>query len=308
MSLNRRRTLLCVTAIAAVSVCLCFPSAPRVIAQVARVTLESLQNQINGMINGTVKVGKATTADTANSVSWTNVANSPDFITVAQAEAAYVHKSGGTVSGRLNLDAGLKVGNSAETADASNTGLLRFNPAISRLEVSTLEGWKQLVTAEPGSVVQTVWAQANAPVVVTGTIPFDNTIPQQTEGQQVLIASITPKSSTNVLLVEAVINVAEKDNVQALTAALFRHTAPDAVAAVYEDPSPADSALGGFGTTSRQMVLRTTVPAGSTAPTSFRIRIGGNNGDVVLNGSPGSTNSALGGRVISHLSVTELWQ
>lgn len=57
----------------------------------------------------------------------------------------------------------------------------------------------------PGDTVQVAYAETAANTVLSTVIPADNTIPQVTEGTQVLSASITPTSASNFLLVEAMI-------------------------------------------------------------------------------------------------------
>lgn len=52
-----------------------------------------------------------------------------------------------------------------------------------------------------GSVVQTVVAVTTTPAVVTASIPYDNTIPQQSEGTELMTVSITPQFASSKLLV-----------------------------------------------------------------------------------------------------------
>lgn len=49
----------------------------------------------------------------------------------------------------------------------------------------------------PGTVIDRAYAEFTATSTFATTIPLDDTIPQNTEGVQVLSASITPKSTTN---------------------------------------------------------------------------------------------------------------
>lgn len=48
-----------------------------------------------------------------------------------------------------------------------------------------------------GKIVQTVYAEYTAQTDLSALIPYDNTVPQNTEGTQILSASITPSSATN---------------------------------------------------------------------------------------------------------------
>ncbi len=54
---------------------------------------------------------------------------------------------------------------------------------------------------KPGTVLQTVYAEYSANVDVAGAIPWDDTIPQITEGTQIFSQSITPSSTANKILI-----------------------------------------------------------------------------------------------------------
>lgn len=47
---------------------------------------------------------------------------------------------------------------------------------------------------------------------ISTAIPWDDTVPQNTEGAEVLSATLTPKSATNLLEVEAVVHYSENEN------------------------------------------------------------------------------------------------
>jgi hypothetical protein len=52
-----------------------------------------------------------------------------------------------------------------------------------------------------GSVIQTSYAEYTANSNLTAVIPVDDTIPQNTEGTEILTATITPKFATSLILV-----------------------------------------------------------------------------------------------------------
>ena len=52
----------------------------------------------------------------------------------------------------------------------------------------------------PGSVVQTAYAEYTANSNITAVIPNDDTIPQNTEGTEIINLSITPRFATSVIL------------------------------------------------------------------------------------------------------------
>lgn len=134
--------------------------------------------------------------------------------------------------------------------------------------------------------------------VATGTtiIPQDDTIPQITEGDEYMTASITPTASTSTLEVEVSIMVTSSV-LTWVTAALFRDSTANALAAamVYG----VTTTTGGFITFKHRVV------AGSTSATTFRVRAGGSAaGTTTFNGVSGGRQ--LGGVMASSITVTEV--
>lgn len=132
-------------------------------------------------------------------------------------------------------------------------------------------------TALPaGAVVQVVNAVTSAVATGTTLIPLDDTIPQNTEGDQYMSVAITPKSTTNTLVIEAVVTYAH--SVIAHTAiALFQDTTANALAAQSFLEPIANGSLNGK--------LLHTMTAGTTSSTTFKIRIGADTaGTTTFNG------------------------
>lgn len=146
--------------------------------------------------------------------------------------------------------------------------------------------------AAVGFAVQQVNTLTSAVATGTGTIPLDDTIPQITEGDQYMTVSITPKSATNILVIQSTVWLSHSVGSIDLTIALFQ----DAIA----------NALATNGTFMFTATGRATVPlfhsmiAGTTSPITFRIRAGGSGaGTTTFNGVSGvrfygtSTKSSL---------------
>lgn len=152
-----------------------------------------------------------------------------------------------------------------------------------------------------GDAIQRVFSEAAGVVSLTSAIPMDNTIPQSTEGTQILSATITPTSSTSVLLIEAMVFASETSNVgDAIIAALFQGSQADAVSV-----GVIGSMNGGANyLTSGMAMIKYRVIAGSTAPIVFTVRAGNNAGAAALNAT--HTGATLGGKIVSHLTVTEI--
>lgn len=134
--------------------------------------------------------------------------------------------------------------------------------------------------------------------VSTGTtvIPQDDTIPQQTEGDQYLSQTITPKSATNLLIIEVDIYLGHSANA-AKIAALFQDSAANALAARY--------IYQGNWVDPTLITLRHIMTAGTTSATTFKVRAGGSSaGTLTVNGSTGSR--TMGATSKSSIMITEV--
>lgn len=135
--------------------------------------------------------------------------------------------------------------------------------------------------------------------VSTGTtvIPVDNSVPQNTEGDQYLSVSITPKSSSNILVIDVTIILASSvGSTNSVVAALFQDSTASALAA----------AFGGVGVNNAPQTIsfQHVMTAGTTSSTTFKVRGGaGGAGTTTLNGSAGA--GLFGGVCISRITVTE---
>jgi hypothetical protein len=97
------------------------------------------------------------------------------------------------------------------------------------------------------------------------SIPYDNSIPQITEGDEYSTLSITPKSATSKLVVEAVIIAANSVAPNAMTVALFQAATANALAA---------SSFTAVAATAAETVnLRHIMASGTTLATTFRVRL-----------------------------------
>lgn len=150
----------------------------------------------------------------------------------------------------------------------------------------------------PGAVVQNVGNATGAVATGTTTVPFDDTIPQNTEGDQYLSQAATPTSAANILQIEAVAyfeNSAGTTNSTAL--ALFQDSTANALA------------VGTIQTTAAQIMQAARVfhkmVAATTSSTTLKAR-GGNAsaGTTTFNGQ--SAGRKYGGVANSYIYVTEI--
>jgi Major tropism determinant N-terminal domain len=134
--------------------------------------------------------------------------------------------------------------------------------------------------------------------VATGTtiIPYDDTIPQNTEGDQYLSQAITPQAAANVLSVRALASVSHSATGH-ITGTLFRDSTANAIAA----NTVGNRTVGDQW----EISLRARVLAVATTSTTFKVRAGGNNaGTATLNGEAGARE--LGGVANSYIEVEEI--
>lgn len=147
-----------------------------------------------------------------------------------------------------------------------------------------------------GVPVQIVSTNYNAVVTGTTVIPSDDTIPQNTEGDQYMTQIITPKSATNRLLIEIDAQLTSNAAPADISMALFQDTTANALAAKTVT----------YGTTSYIQNLRIVhdMLAGTTSATTFKMRAGANSvNTTTFNGQGGVRR--FGGITVSNIKITE---
>lgn len=147
-----------------------------------------------------------------------------------------------------------------------------------------------------GTIVQVVEATPIVTVVTCNTvIPLDDTIPQNTEGDEVITVSITPTNASNRLRIEfscwAGLSASDNYNV-----ALFQDSTANALAAA-----------SNFSDSNREMFsISHEMAAGTTSSTTFKIRLGPSGvSTAYVNGSTGGSRE-FGGVSAARLRVTEI--
>lgn len=147
-----------------------------------------------------------------------------------------------------------------------------------------------------GFCVQQAGNMVSAVNTGTTVMPFDDTIPQNTEGVEFITQAITPKSATNILVIEATLSLAHTSAAGYLSVALFQDTTANALAAI--------SGWYDVANSSDYRVIRHRMVAGTTSSTTFKIRAGNSSaGTVTLNGTAGSR--MMGGVMASSLVIRE---
>jgi hypothetical protein len=151
-------------------------------------------------------------------------------------------------------------------------------------------------TPLPGHILQRVRTAVGAVATGATTIPFDDTAPQATEGDQYMSLAITPSSAANVLAVEAQAWLTNSAAVTE-TAALWQDAQTPALVAV----SQAVTTGGNVGL----LALAHAVLATITAATTFKLRAGGSAaGTTTFNGTGGARR--MGGLANSYMAADEV--
>lgn len=148
----------------------------------------------------------------------------------------------------------------------------------------------------PGQVIQEQQNYTGAVATGSTTIPYDDTIPQNTEGDQYMSQAITPTSSANKLFISH-IGYYANSAIVFQTAALFQDSTANALAA------------GSFITIAAGNIwplpLDFDMLAGTISATTFKVRAGGSAaGTTTFNGVAGARRFA--GVMASMLSVQEI--
>lgn len=201
----------------------------------------------------------------------------------------------GVTSAKIGAD---QVGASEIAAGAVGTSELADGTVGADDLAATLDLSSKTITlpvANRGKVVQIVSTQTGAVATGTTVLPYDDTIPQNTEGDQYLSLAITPTNASNLLRIDAVLQVSHSA-VNTVTLALFQDSTANALAASGANTIAASPAAG---------VLTHTMTAGITSSTTFKIRAGGSGaGTLTINGNGGARR--FGGVAVSSITITEI--
>jgi len=148
----------------------------------------------------------------------------------------------------------------------------------------------------PVTLLQRVSISTSALVTCSTIIPADDTIPQITEGTQVLSLAITPKSATSTLFIEFA-SPCSCDATATLSpiVALFQDSTANALEAHY---------LALTNSRSSELFIRHIMTSGTTSSTTFQIRVGPSAGNCYVNGSVTGTRLE-GGVSNTNLTISE---
>jgi hypothetical protein len=152
-------------------------------------------------------------------------------------------------------------------------------------------------TSGSGAVAQKVGTVTGASSSGTTVMPYDDSIPQKTEGDEYMTLAITPTDAGNDLYIHVVV-FGSVDGSDYMCIALFQDSGNDALAAVagYIDSSTASLTI--------HLIYK--MAAGTTSATTFKVRAGkATSGTFQFNGRT-STGRIFGGVAASSITIEEV--
>tara|TARA_R110000787_G_scaffold50722_6_gene120645 strand:+ start:480 stop:1076 length:597 start_codon:yes stop_codon:yes gene_type:complete len=151
-------------------------------------------------------------------------------------------------------------------------------------------------TSGGGKVLQVVNVQTGAVATTTTAIPFDDTIPQNTEGGEFMTLAITPTSATSKLRIDVVGNGSCTDTSAHIAFPLFQDSTAGALAV---------AGLVPFANRAANISHTHYMTAGTTSETTFKVRGGASVGSTfTFNGT--SSARKYGGVLASSITITEI--
>jgi len=206
----------------------------------------------------------------------------------------------GAVKSTITATGDISLGSNA---DLTLTGPTAYLTSGSSVNASAFFGNGAGLTglASSGKLLQFVSSMTTGMHTNLTAIPYDNTIPQISEGTQVLVATMTPTNATSNIRIQGLLNMNESVNSNNDdVACIWRDTTANAIACF---PARHTEATGNA---SWQMVLDYTVPSTDTTLRNYSIRFGNaGTGDRTLNaGASGA--AKFGGKIVSSLFLSEI--
>lgn len=211
------------------------------------------------------------------------------------AELADVTAEVASISGSLasTEKTHIATGTTAQRTSSPVDGDIRRNTTVPQWEGYNGSTWEQFVTSAnlatqalvsanmpAGSVVNSTVGTYTSNADLTTAIPGDDTIPQNTEGTQIISVSHTPASTTNKLRIRFNGQAAGAGAGYQIAAAIFKNSTADAIGAT--------AVNGGASGEQQQLTILCEYTPGSTSAQTIAVRVGAASGTIRMNGGPSS--------------------
>lgn len=195
------------------------------------------------------------------------------------------------------LNAGSATDSFSITAGNDGTFVLQVGPVGSKVNALSFDATGKLVAGPIGTILQTLESPPYLTYTSTALVtPWDDTIPQITEGLEFMTLQITPRSATNRLRIEAGGLVGNSGSANKHTIHLHQDAIANALTAV--------GGTNNNNVDSMYWALSHEMVAGTLLAITLRLRIGADSGNVMLNGD--SAGRKYGGVAGWRFRVTEI--
>jgi hypothetical protein len=287
-----------------------FSAGATILASEHNQNFDTLYNWANGNVdNANIKAGagislsKLSLGDDATftgDFNFTNAATTDDIVTVTGSSlttgsALKVYSNSSSTSTR-NL---VEIINDHADADDTVGLLIQQDGADYAIDCGSgkIRGDLSDSTFPAGTVRQVVNTQSSSLASTTTALPVDDTIPQKTEGAELITRAITPKSATNKLLIQCTVYITHSTG-QDCGIALFQDDTAGALTASYN--------TAGVSWNASEATIQYYMDAGTTSETTFKVRFGpSSSGTAYVNGNT-SGSRLLGGVLYSSITITEI--
>lgn len=201
---------------------------------------------------------------------------------------------GGVTTGQTLTDGVTIVGNGTQDIKKSTLTATVVKSTSGTLSAATA-GTDYIAPTTTGVTRQIVSVETGTEAHGTTTVPYDNTIPQNTEGTEFMTLAITPTSATNKLRIDVSGNFNTGTADRTVIVSIFQDSTANALASV------AHQIDGG----NKQITFTHIMTSGTTSSTTFKVRAGMHSAaTTVFNGTNGS-GSLFGGVMASSIVITE---